>query len=52
MLKIGEAISDSKDGSEEYQKIQGILVDVKTLMNIGVRQEKREIEKLAELIES
>ena len=30
MLKIGEAISNWKDNSEEYQKIQGILIDVKS----------------------
>lgn len=52
MIKIGEAISNWKDNLEEYQKIQGILIDVKALMNINVRQEMREIEKLALLIES
>lgn len=52
MLKIGKATGNWKDDSEEYQKIQGILIDVKTLMSINVRQEMREIEKLAELIES
>ena len=50
MIKIGEAISNWKDNSEEYQRIQGILIDVKTLMSINVRQEMKEIEKLAELI--
>lgn len=52
MLKIGEAVSSWKDDSEDYQKIQGILIDVKTLMHINVRQEMKEIKKLAELIES
>lgn len=52
MIKVGEAVSNWKDNAEEYQKIQGILVDVKTLMNINIRQEMKEIEKLAELIES
>ena len=52
MLKVGEAVSNWKDNSEEYQKIQGILIDVKTLMNIKVRQEMKEIEKLAKLIQS
>ena len=33
-------VSNWKDNSEEYQKIQGILIDVKTLMNINVRQER------------
>lgn len=51
MVKVGEAVSNWKDNSEEYQKIQGILVDVKALMNINVRQEMKEIEKLADLIE-
>lgn len=51
MLKAGEAVSNWKDNSEEYQKIQGILIDVKTLMDINVRQEMKEIEKLAKLIE-
>lgn len=51
MLKIGEAMSSWKNNSEDYQRIQGILVDVKTLMSINVRQEMREIEKLAKLIE-
>ncbi len=31
---------------------QGILIDVKSLMSINVRQEMNEIEKLAKLIES
>ena len=52
MIKVGEAVSNWKDNAEEYQKIQGILVDVKTLMNINVRQEMKEIEKLAKLIEN
>ena len=52
MIKVGEAISNWKDNSEEYQRIQGILIDVKTLMSINVRQEIKEIEKLAKLIES
>ena len=52
MIKIGEAVSNWKDDSEEYHKIQGILIDVKTLMNINVRQDMKEIAKLAELIES
>lgn len=52
MLKIGEAVSNWKDNSEDYQKIQGILIDVKTLMSIHVRQEMKAIEKLAELIEN
>ena len=52
MLKIGKAISNWKDNLDEYQRIQGILIDVKTLMSINMRQEMKEIEKLAELIEN
>lgn len=51
MLKVGEALSDWKKNTEEYQKIQGILLDVKSLMSINVYQEDIEIMKLAELIE-
>ena len=52
MMKIGEAVSSWKDNSEAYQNVQGILMDVRTLMSTGVRQEMKEIKKLAELIES
>lgn len=40
-----------KDNTKEYQKIQGVLIDVRTLMSINVRQGMKEIEKLAKLIE-
>lgn len=50
MLRIGEAFSSWKDNSEMYQKIQGILIDVKSLMSIRVKQNTEEIKKLAELI--
>ena len=52
MLKVGQVISNWKDNTEEYYKIQGVLLDVKTLMSINVRQEMKEIEKLAKLIEN
>lgn len=52
MIKTGVAVSNWKDNSDEYQKIQGVLIDVKSLMNISVRQDMKEIEKLAKLIES
>lgn len=52
MIKIGQAVSNWKSNQEDYQKIQGILIDIKTLMNINVRQDENEIMKLAELIES
>lgn len=51
MVRVGQAISNWKDNNEDYQKIQGILIDIKTLMNNNVRQDENEIMKLAELIE-
>lgn len=52
MLKVGEAVSNWKDDSETYHRIQGILIDIKSLMQINVRHEMKKIGKLAELIES
>lgn len=51
MIKVGCAISNWKDNNNDFEMIQGILIDVKTLMNISVRQDEDEIMKLAELIE-
>lgn len=51
MLRVGKAVSNWKENTEEYQRIQGILIDVKSLMSINVHQEESEIMKLAELIE-
>lgn len=51
MLRIGEAVSKWKDNTEEYQKIQGVIIDIKKLMRIKVRQEESSIMELAELIE-
>ncbi len=51
MLRVGEAVSIWKDNSEEYQKIQGVIIDVKKMMRINVRQEENSIMELAELIE-
>lgn len=51
MVRIGEAFGSWKDNSEMYQKIQGILIDVKSLMSIHVKQDAKEIKKLAGLID-
>ncbi|MCM1121349.1 MAG: LlaJI family restriction endonuclease [Eubacterium sp.] len=51
MRRIGEALGDWKDNSEPYHKIQGILIDVKSLMGIRIKRDMGEIKKLAELIE-
>lgn len=50
---IGTAISDWKasDGTRPYEQVQGILLDVKTLMQNYSKDQNR-IQKLAELIES
>ena len=49
---IGEAVSDWKDNNKLYERIQGILVDVKYLMKIACRQESTEIMQLARCIEN
>lgn len=51
LLYIGEATSDWKTNNKDYERIQGILVDIKYLMKINVRQEENEIQKLAEIID-
>ncbi len=51
-VEIDGAVSNWKDDSEEYHRIQDILMDIKTLIKINIRQDIKEIEKLAELIES
>lgn len=50
IIKVGEAISNWKDNGIAYQKIQGILIDVKYLMKIIVEQSEDEIYKIAVLI--
>ena len=49
---IGTATSDWKDGTEKYENVIGILIDVKYLMEIDSRQDKAEIMRLATLIET
>lgn len=51
LLNIGEATSEWKKNNKDYERIQGILVDIKYLMKINVRQEENEIQKLAEIID-
>ena len=50
ILRIGEAVSEWKMNNQAYERIQGILVDVRHLMKISVWEEKNEIMKLAECI--
>lgn len=51
-LSIGEAISTWKSNEETYERIQGILVDVKHLMKVTVLQDESEISQLAACIEA
>ena len=48
---IGEATGDWRENAEIYEHIQGILVDVKYLMQITVREDSNEIMRLAKCIE-
>lgn len=51
LMSIGTAISNWKSNEKMYEKIQGILVDVKYLMGISVKNDEMEIAKLASCIE-
>ena len=48
---IGEAVSDWKVGDNEYEHVQGVLVDIRTLMHNYIRHNDPEIQRLASLIE-
>ena len=50
IIKIGEAVSDWKDNYKKYERVQGILVDVKFLMQKCIPQDEKLIEKLAKVI--
>lgn len=50
VLHIGEATGDWRENDKSYEHIQGILVDVKYLMNITVREDSNEIFRLSECI--
>ena len=47
---IGDAESSWKHGNHEYEKVKGILLDVKHVMQIAGERNKHEIEEMAELI--
>ena len=49
--RIGEATGNWKSGDKLYERVQGILVDVKYLMGLLSRPEENAIEKLARCIE-
>lgn len=51
MHYIGEAVSLWKSGSKKYERIQGILLDVKYLMQLGEEHSESDIKQLAKIIE-
>ncbi len=48
---VGEAISDWKDNLKEYHRIQGIMIDTKSILSISISQDSKEIMKMAKMIE-
>ena len=48
---IGTATSDWKSGSEKYENVIGVLLDVKYLIGLDGQQQETEISRLASLIE-
>lgn len=50
MFYIGEAVSNWKQASKEYELIQGVLIDTKYLMGKNTRQDKRDIAQLSGII--
>lgn len=47
---IGEAYSDWKNNSQTYERVEGILLDTKKLMEINLRQDMKRIHELANFI--
>lgn len=52
IFHIGEAYRVWESSTNNYEKVQGVLVDVKHIMNNYIKQNKNEIMQLALLIES
>ena len=51
MKNIGEGIGEWKKSEKKYERVQGILIDIRTLMHNVVRQNHNEILRLCEEIE-
>lgn len=51
-MNIGEAISDWKTGDKIYEHVQGILLDVKSLMKLNSRKDEEYMYMLSECIEA
>lgn len=52
MYRVGEARGDWKKSGAEYEKVQGVLLDIKWLMQRAVRQNPKDINTLAQLVEN
>ena len=52
MLHIGEARGDWKDSGVSYERVQGVLLDIKWMMARTVKHNKKDISQLARLVES
>lgn len=50
ILRIGETYGDWKSNKMTYERVQGILIDIKYLMKLSISQNEDEILKLAEEI--
>lgn len=48
---IGEAVADWKESKESFERVQGILLDVKKLIGNAVRPSQKEIEALSNKIQ-
>lgn len=49
-FSIGEAVADWKHSDKDYERVQGIVVDVKKLMSISSKPNKQEIRNLSDAI--
>ena len=52
MLHIGEARGDWKDSGAFYERVQGVLLDMKWMMQRTVKHNEKDIGQLARLVES
>lgn len=52
VVRVGQAYGDWKTNLKSYEKVQGIVVDIKHLMSIFTRENEEEIRILAEQIKS
>lgn len=51
MLHIGEARGDWKSSGASYERLQGVLLDLKWMMSRTVQRNAKDISQLARLVE-